>query len=246
MPASLRRSLLPNPGNNGLAALALGAFTTVFEWRVWDTWAGVRTDPTASRPGRVQTTPIAFPGSSKETSPWKGVAVHDQPRKLSEIMKEMAESLLRDPRKVPSPEAVQVALLYVQIAWNESVGLENGRDGIRNVWEPVEAENPTLWNEFKSSDITGLLDELVKYKETHYSSDQRRILTCGMQDEVLRVEWLPPAAPRVDSNSEMRLYGLVRVGRRDDAIRFLKETRRMSASAARAEIKRIAAYLGIR
>jgi hypothetical protein len=170
----------------------------------------------------------------------------DQHRKLSEIMKEMAESLFRDPRKVPSPDAVQVALLFANLAWNESVGLVNGRDGIRNIWEPIEAENPTLWNEFKSSDINGMLDELVKYKKRRYSDNQRRILTCGMAEETVRVEWLPPVAPGVDSNWELRLYGLVRVGRRDDAIRFLKETRRMSASAARAEVKRIAMKLGIR
>lgn len=170
----------------------------------------------------------------------------DQHRKLSEIMKEMAISLFRDPRKDPSPEAVEVALLFVQIAWNESVGLDNARDGIRNMWEPIEAENPALWNEFKSNEINGILDELVKYKKRRYPDDQRRILTCGMAEETVRVEWLPPVAPGVDSNWEMRLYGLVRVGRRVEAIRFLKETRRMSASGARAEIKRIAVYLGLR
>ena len=170
----------------------------------------------------------------------------DQHRKLSEIMKEMAISLFRDPRKDPSPEAVEVALLFVQIAWNESVGLENARVGIRNVWEPIEAENPTLWNEYKLSDINDILDELVNYKKRQYPDDQRRILTCGMRDEVLRVEWLPPVAPGVDSSWEMRLHGLVRVGRRDDAIRFLKETCRMSSSSARAEVKRIAVKLGIR
>jgi hypothetical protein len=169
----------------------------------------------------------------------------DQNRKLSEIMKEMAESLLRDPRNIPSPEAVQVALLFANIAWNESVGLKNARDGIHNMWESIEGENPALWNELKSNEINGMLDELVKYKKTHYAEDQRRILTCGMAEETVRVEWLPPVAPGVESSWEMRLHGLVRVGRRDDAIRFLKETRRMSASAARAEVKRIAEKLGI-
>jgi hypothetical protein len=169
----------------------------------------------------------------------------DPHRKMSEIMKEMAESLLRDPRGVPSPEAVEVALLFVHTAWNESVGLANPRDGLHKILEQIEAENPAFWNEFQATDVNGILEQLVEYKARRYPDDQRRILVCGMKDEVLRVEWLPPVAPGVDSTWEMRLYGLVRVGRRPDAIRFLKETRRMSASAARAEIQRVAAKLGL-
>lgn len=170
----------------------------------------------------------------------------DQLRKLSEIMKEMAESLLRDPRKVPSPEAVQVALLFTNIAWNESVGLDNGRDGIRNIWESIEAENPTLWNEFRPNDINNMFDGLVEFKKAHYPEDQRRILTCGMRDEALRIEWLTPVVPGVDSEWEMRLYGLVRAGRRIEAIKLLMETRRISVPEATKQIKKIAAYLGIR
>ena len=80
-------------------------------------------------------------------------AVTSEPRKLSEIMKEMSETLLRNPGGVPSSEAAHVALLFANIAWNESVGLDHAREGCRNVWESIEAENPQLWNEFKSNDI---------------------------------------------------------------------------------------------
>ncbi len=43
-----------------------------------------------------------------------------RPRKMSEIMKEMSELLLRDPRKVPSSEAAHVALFFANLAWNGS------------------------------------------------------------------------------------------------------------------------------
>jgi hypothetical protein len=76
-----------------------------------------------------------------------------QPRKLSEIMKEMSETLLRNPSDVPSSEAAHVALFFANIAWNESVGLDHPREGYRNVWETIATENPALWNEFKSNDI---------------------------------------------------------------------------------------------
>ena len=73
-----------------------------------------------------------------------------------------------------------------------------------------------------------MIDELVQYKKTHYPDDQRRILTCGIPDGKIRVEWLNAAAPGVDAKWEMRLYGLVRTGEREKAIRFLQETRGMS------------------
>src|SRR5947209_10388348 len=49
-----------------------------------------------------------------------------QPRKLSEIMKEMSETLLSNPGGVPSSEAAHVALFFANVAWNESVGLDPG------------------------------------------------------------------------------------------------------------------------
>ena len=88
-----------------------------------------------------------------------------QPRKMSEIMKEMSEILLRHPSEVPSSEAAHVALFFANVAWNESVGLGESREGYRNVWETIEADNPELWNEFKSNDINAMIDELVRYKK---------------------------------------------------------------------------------
>jgi hypothetical protein len=168
----------------------------------------------------------------------------DQPRKMSEIMKEMSELLLRNPGNMPSSEAAHVALFFANVAWNESVGLDHARDGYRNVWETIEAEYPDLWNEFKSNDIKAMIDELVQYKKTHYPNDRRRILTCGIPDGKVRVEWLAPAVPGVDSKWEMQLYGLVRTGEKEKAIRLLQETRRLSRNEASKRVAQIAAELG--
>ncbi len=64
-------------------------------------------------------------------------AMPAQPRKLSEIMKEMSEMLLRNPSGVPSSEAAHVALVFAHAAWNECVGLDHSREGYRNVWETI-------------------------------------------------------------------------------------------------------------
>ena len=165
---------------------------------------------------------------------------------MSEIMKEMSETLLRNPGGVLSSEAAHVALLFANAAWNESVGMDHARNGYRNVWQTIESENPALWNEFKSNNIDAMIDGLVRYKQTHYLNDRRRILVCGMVPGKVHVEWLNAAAPGVDSKWEMRLYGFVRTGKRQEAIRFLQESRRMSHIEASKRVAQIAAELGMK
>jgi hypothetical protein len=168
-----------------------------------------------------------------------------KPGKMSDIMLEMAQVLLREPSKVPTSEAMHVALFFANAAWNESVGLGESREGYRNVWETIEDDNPELWNEFKSNDIDAMIDELVRYKKEHYLEDRRRILTCGIPDGKIRVEWLNAASPGVDAKWEMRLYGLVRTGEREKAIRFLQETRGMTNKEAAKRVAAVAAELGL-
>jgi hypothetical protein len=168
-----------------------------------------------------------------------------KPDKMSDIMLEMAQVLLKKPSEVPSSEAMHVALFFANVAWNESVGLDHAREGYRKVWETIELDNPELWNEFKSNDINAMIDELVRYKNEHYRDDRRRILTCGIPDGKIHVEWLNAAAPGVDAKWEMRLYGLVRTGGREKAIRFLQETRNLSRQGAMKRVAEIAAELGL-
>lgn len=164
--------------------------------------------------------------------------------KMSEIMEEMSQTLLRDPDS-SSWEADHVALFLANAAWNESVGLDHERDIYRNVWEAIAADKPDLWNELKSDNIDVMIDELVAYKKKHYPNDLRRILTCGSTPHgTLRVEWLAPAEPGVDSRWEMELYGLVRTGETKKAIRHLQQTGVSRAEAA-AKVASIAAKFGM-
>jgi len=169
-----------------------------------------------------------------------------QSGKLSEILKTMAEQVLRDPKAAHSSEAAHVALMFANFARNECVGLDHAREGYRSAWETIEAKNPQMWSEFRSTDVNALIDELVEYKKTHHPDDLRRILMCGILNGAIRVEWVRAAAPGVDSKWEMQLFGLVKMGEREKAIQFLRETRRLSRSDAAAKVVAVAAELGIR
>jgi len=165
------------------------------------------------------------------------------PRKLSEIMKEMGQRLLKPPEATASSEAIHVALMFAKIAWNETVGFDRAREGYRPAWDVIEAENPAIWNEFKTNDIDRMIDELVQYKREQFPEDRRRILICGMVDGKVRVEWLPSAASGVDSQAEMRLYGLVSVGDRQRAIQFLQDRQQLSQREAEQKVENVAREL---
>ena len=166
-------------------------------------------------------------------------------RKLSEIMKEMSEHLLRQPDAAHSSEAAHVALMFANIAWNECVGLAPSREGYRSAWKSIESENPRMWSEFKATDVNAMIDELVEYKNKHHPDDQRRILLCGIPNSSIHVEWLPPAKPGVDSEWEMALYGMVRTGEHEQAVKFLKQTRGMTPKTAKEKVVAVAAELGM-
>ena len=169
-----------------------------------------------------------------------------QPRKMSDNLKEMTDRLFRDPEVAHSSEALHVALFFANLAWNECVGLGVERERTKNVWQAIEAENPNLWDELKSNDIDAMIDELVEFKKAHFPDDRRRILTCGgTPHSTIRVEWLPPVAPGVDVKWETQLYGMVRMGLDEEAVRFLKKTRGLSAMEARMLIARFANNLGM-
>jgi len=70
--------------------------------------------------------------------------------------------LLRNPGGVSSSEAARVALMFANIAGNESVGLGYARKGYPSVWESMEAEKPEMWSEFKSNDVEAMIDELIQ------------------------------------------------------------------------------------
>jgi hypothetical protein len=171
----------------------------------------------------------------------------NQLRKMSDIMKEMSERLFRNPDAAHSTEAAHIALFFANVAWNECVGLDNVRQTYRTVWETIAAENPEFWIELKSNDVNAMIDELVEYKKAHFPDDRRRILTCGGTERgTLRVEWLPPAAPGVDVKWETQLYGLVRIGEEDAAVRYLQKTRQMPQNEAKLKVAKIAKELGLR
>lgn len=114
-------------------------------------------------------------------------------RKLSEIVKEMALRLLKDPDAVPSAPAAQTALLLATAAWNSP--LEDPNRTQKAIRKIVRGEAPP-WEELVSTDTGRLIRELVAYKEAHYPNDRRRIIAVEMNPEGnLRVHWVEGDKP---------------------------------------------------
>jgi hypothetical protein len=81
-----------------------------------------------------------------------------------------------------------------------------------------------------------MIDAMLRYKNRHFSSDRRRILTCGIVEGKIRVEWLQPAAPGVDAEWELRMFGLLRTRRREHAIDLMESTRGVSRPQAASQV----------
>ncbi len=111
-------------------------------------------------------------------------------RKMSQILKEMAMTLLKDPGAIPSSEAGHAALLLAHVAWNRSIGETFLDASCRSVLREFEKSRPSLWKEFNTNDWKAMIEDLINYKEVHYPDDRRVVVVCGMRDPgFVRVEW---------------------------------------------------------
>jgi len=115
-------------------------------------------------------------------------------RPLSEIIKEMASTLLTDPERVPSGEAAHASLLFAHAAWDRATRPTARAPDYQPLLQQFQASNPTLWSELKSSDTEALVVQLIAYKHAHYPDDHRQIVVRGMRGDNIRVEWIDPSA----------------------------------------------------
>jgi len=108
---------------------------------------------------------------------------------MSEILKEMALTILLRPEAVPSSEAAGAALLLSHVAWNRANGEEFTDHMYRGVIEEMENSNPDFWKELRSKNAHSLIADLIQYKRTHHASDLRKVVSCGKFNDKVRVEW---------------------------------------------------------
>ena len=112
------------------------------------------------------------------------------PKKLSAIIKELAESIMRNPRAGPSSEAAHMGLLLAHVAWNRALGQPLPETQYRPILEEFEQSNPELWNELVDNDVERMIDRLMALKEARYPKDDRVIKVCGMRAGNVHVEWV--------------------------------------------------------
>ncbi|MGB9693892.1 MAG: hypothetical protein ACPLYF_03520 [Fervidobacterium sp.] len=109
---------------------------------------------------------------------------------MSEIIKEMAETVLTNPKVIPSSEAAHVALLLSHIGWNRANGFSVNDSQYTLLISEFEASNYDLWKELKSKDCEEMILQLMEYKKKHYPKDLRKILVFGVRGGNVHVEWV--------------------------------------------------------
>jgi hypothetical protein len=112
-------------------------------------------------------------------------------RKLSEIIKEMALRLFKEPDAAASLPAVEAAILLASAAWNAALGDHGLRDRHREMLGRFARDGRPSWPEFVSTDTDRLIAGLAEYKQARYPDDRRRIVAAETRsDGNVRVHWV--------------------------------------------------------
>lgn len=118
-------------------------------------------------------------------------------KKMAEILKEMALTLLKDPDAIPSSEAGHAALLLSHVAWNRAIGEAFTDTACKAILKEFEKSRPTFWCELATEDWKAMVEGLIDYKKRHYPDETRVVVVCGIRDPgVVRVEWKYRDEPR--------------------------------------------------
>ena len=142
-----------------------------------------RTGVKKRKPSKVARLPV------RQVSPLK----QDLDRKLSEIIKEMAMRLLKQPDAAPSEPAAMAALMLAGAAWNSAVSDNVMRDQHRRLLDQIDWSGVTPWSELRSDDTEQLIAELVEYKRERHPNDMRRIMATEISPKGnVRVHWTEP------------------------------------------------------
>ncbi len=163
--------------------------------------------------------------------------------KLSTIVKELAESVFRDPRAVPTTAAAHLALLIVHVAWNRAVGQPLPEAQYRPMLEVLEQTNPKLWDELADSNVERMIDRVDALKRARYPQDHRVIQVCGMRDGNVHVEWYEGRklreADAIATQHLVRLLELVMSGDDAEAVRHLCHTAGISPEESHRQIGKL-------
>jgi len=103
-------------------------------------------------------------------------------KKGSEIAKEFMEQIVID-NDGYDMEAVNVALLFFQLAWNaEVVGHVINFAPFEQTLKDIEQSHGNLWSEFVSPNKELMVNQLRSYKRKHYADDTRVIVLAGINE----------------------------------------------------------------
>ncbi|MCK5689149.1 hypothetical protein KAI87_07760 [Myxococcota bacterium] len=113
---------------------------------------------------------------------------------LSEIIKEMATSVLKDPNTDTASDAtVKAVLMLASAAWNSANGDDTIHKQHRKLGAKLEWDGAPPYSELRSKNTDQLITELAMFKKKHYPRDRRNIMATEMTPEGnLRVHWADP------------------------------------------------------
>jgi hypothetical protein len=160
----------------------------------------------------------------------------DGRRKLSDIMRELVEAVLRDPRAERTPAAVEAALLLAHVAWNRALGRPAEEVQYRPMLADLERTDPGFWDELADNDAERLIERLMALKQARYPQDDRVIQLAVLSAGHVHVEWYEGEdireCDRIATGHLARMLELILAGDQAEAVRHTCRTTGMSPDEA--------------
>lgn len=209
-----------------------------------------KADPQTNMPEEKPKKKASRKKASRKKTATKKASARTQPRRsphmpappqqlgMSDILMEMSQSLFRDRKRVPTSVEEHATVLLAGIAWNESVGLMVNRPAVFQYLDELREDQSDWEDALLYQDREVLMELLLSYKRLKYPNDRRRIVkTAYNEDErYLQVLSLPPAPPGEDPNIQAIYVAILSEGEVDQAVDFLRKTRKLTQAQARMKV----------
>lgn len=111
-------------------------------------------------------------------------------RPLSEIITELAFLGLPAGCELPTVQAMSLCVALASSAWNQAVGLPPNHPQILQIIQEVEADDPNVWNDMRSSDWKEIHNAMISHKQRHYPNDRRKIARYGYVSGKVHIEYI--------------------------------------------------------
>jgi hypothetical protein len=87
-------------------------------------------------------------------------------------------------------QAMSLCVALASSAWNQAVGLLHNHPQILQIIQEIQADDPNVWNDMRSTDWREIHNTMISYKLRHYPDDRGKIAKYGYLNGKVHIEYV--------------------------------------------------------